>query len=96
MSKNNGMCANCGQPAVTGSTLCVDCLPVERVIFRDLNDRKINDQDSLIRALKESNEEREKLIDSLIKEGLKKDYKIIKLEDRIKFMEKWARWNKGK
>lgn len=24
--KTDGMCANCGQPRVAGSTLCVDCL----------------------------------------------------------------------
>ncbi len=39
--KTDGICANCGQVTVDGSTLCIDCLPQEREKVRKKDDELI-------------------------------------------------------
>jgi len=56
----------------------------------------MDDKDNLIKALKISNEGRQIIICTLIKEGVEKAEEITKLKDRIMFLEKWAAWNIGK
>jgi len=54
------------------------------------------DKDNLIRSLRDANEGKQRVICDLIKDCIEKDMEISKLKGRIEFLEKWARWNKGK
>lgn len=85
-------CENCEARAVTGSTLCQDCLPISQAIFKDFNDYPRRENDSLISAMKDAIEARDKIIDDLIKDGIKKDHKIDLLKEQAEFVSKWAKW----
>lgn len=54
------------------------------------------DKDNLIKSLKAACKGRGIVICHLLRCGVKKDEEIAALKERIEFLEKWARWNKGK
>lgn len=50
----------------------------------------------VIAALKDSNAGKDKVICDLAKDNVAKDNEIFNLKGRVEFLEKWARWNKGR
>lgn len=94
IDKDDDGCANCGRPVVEGSTLCIDCLPSRPWEMPETLWEKIDNLSSVIKALKAANKEKDKFICMLILDAIKKDEEIDKLGDRVKFLEKWLRWNK--
>jgi len=56
----------------------------------------MDDKDNLIEALKTANEGKDNFICMLVVGAIKKDGEIDRLQARIEFLEKWARWSKGK
>jgi len=56
----------------------------------------MDDKDSLIQALKVANEGKDRVVCDLIKDNIAKDNEIKSLKDRIVFLEKWLKWDKGK
>jgi len=88
--KDNGMCANCGQPRVDGSTLCADCLPDDflRATGKTARVMKnpeliISEQKGVIEALKASNQEKQVIIDDLMEHGFEQNRKICAYEKQI-------------
>ncbi|MBA7576560.1 hypothetical protein ES708_18401 [subsurface metagenome] len=82
--KNNGMCANCGQPRVDGSTLCADCLPEDFLRATGKTAKLIKEKELLISALKTANQEKQVIIDDLIWHGFEQNRKILLLEKQVK------------
>lgn len=51
---------------------------------------------SLLKSLRDSNAGKDRVICDLIKDGILKDAEIDALRRRVEFLEKWAKWQKGK
>ena len=63
--------------------------------FRSGNGGKMDECEEigLLKALKDSNAGKDRVICDLIKDSVLKDAEINALRERVTFLEKWAQWN---
>ncbi len=52
-----------------------------------------NNEIGLLKALRDSNAGKDRVICALAKDGILKDDEITVLRRRVEFLEKWVRWN---
>lgn len=53
-------------------------------------------ENSLLKSLRDSNAGKDRVICDLIRDCIEKDMEIARLRKHVNFLEKWARWQKGK